>query len=203
MTSEGTPNARSHHRVFAERHVGRGSVPGLVIAVLNNGKPRDRSHYEGFSTWHETLYRDVEATSVTPFASRARDRALHAVLVALVRHLVPGMLERPTLNDAAIADAQHLIDDIVLRSTEIDPQETAVRLELRPSRAWRFRAPQSYWTRRVSSSLLQDAERAAAQRAMGRMPGEAWPTLNSMRDVEPSTRFRLAEGLRNRTQDGN
>src|SRR5881397_2761734 len=27
------------------------------------------SHYETFRTWHSTLYREVEATSVTPFAS--------------------------------------------------------------------------------------------------------------------------------------
>ena len=72
------------------------------MAVLNNAKARDRSHYESFTTWHSTLYRDVEATSVTPFASRARDRALHAVLVALMRYHAPGMLDSPVLNPDAI-----------------------------------------------------------------------------------------------------
>ena len=132
-------------------------MPGLVVAVLNNAKARDRSHYESFPTWHETLYRDVEPTSVTPFASRARDRALHAVLVALVRHLAPGMLDRPTLNDDALEAARGLISDIVQRSTAIDPQEAAVKLELeRCLDTWEFRAPRSYWTRQVRSSLLQD-----------------------------------------------
>jgi hypothetical protein len=141
---------------------------------------------------------------VTPFASRARDRALHAVLVALVRHMVPGMIDRPTLDDDAIDAAKDVIDDIVRRASVIDPQEAAVRLELqRCLDTWEFRAPRSYWSRQVRSSLLQDAERAATMRAMGRMPGEAWPTLNSMRDVEAVTRYRLAERLSERASKEN
>jgi len=37
-----------------------------VITLLNIHKPRDRSHYERFEAYHETFYRSVEATSVTP-----------------------------------------------------------------------------------------------------------------------------------------
>jgi ATP-dependent helicase YprA (DUF1998 family) len=92
MLVNGQPKGIAEY-IQATSRVGRGDVSGLVVAVLNNAKARDRSHYESFPTWHETLYRDVEPTSVTPFASRARDRALHAVLVALVRHLSPGMLD--------------------------------------------------------------------------------------------------------------
>ena len=88
MLVNGQPKGIAEY-IQATSRVGRGKVRGLVVAVLNNGKARDRSHYESFATWHGTLYRDVEPTSVTPFASRARDRALHAVLVALVRHLAP------------------------------------------------------------------------------------------------------------------
>lgn len=202
MLVNGQPKGIAEY-IQATSRVGRGDVPGLVVAVLNNAKARDRSHYESFPTWHETLYRDVEPTSVTPFASRARDRALHAVLVALVRHLAPGMIDRPALDDAAIDAAKELIDDIVGRAAAIDPQEAAVRLELeRCLDTWEFRAPRSYWSRQVRSSLLQDAERAATLRAMGRMPGEAWPTLNNMRSVEAATRYRLAEWLRERTSGG-
>jgi hypothetical protein len=203
MLVNGQPKGIAEY-IQATSRVGRGDVPGLVVAVLNNAKARDRSHYESFPTWHATLYRDVEPTSVTPFASRARDRALHAVLVSLVRHLAPQMLDRPTLDDDAIGAARNLIEDIVQRASRIDPQETAVRSELeRCLDTWEFRAPRSYWSRRISGSLLQDAERAATLRAMGRMPGEAWPTLNNMRSVEASTRFRLAERLRERMSAGN
>lgn len=200
MLVNGQPKSTAEY-IQATSRVGRGGVPGLIVSVLNNAKARDRSHYESFPTWHETLYRDVEPTSVTPFAPRARDRALHAVLVALVRHLVDGMLERPTLDENAVVAANDLIDNIVQRSASVDPHEAvAVRRELeRCLHTWGIRAPRSYWSRHVSTSLLQDAERAATLRAIGRLPGDAWPTLNNMRSVEASTRFRLAERLLKRT----
>ena len=197
MVVNGQPKGIAEY-IQATSRVGRGKVPGLIVSVLNNAKARDRSHYETFSTWHETLYRDVEATSVTPFASRAPDRALNAVLVGLVRHLVDGMLKRPELNDDRMVAARELIDEIVARATRIDPAETAVRGELeRRLTRWADSGPQHYWhTWQPTRSLLQDAERAATLRALGRMPGDAWPTLNNMRSVEASTRFRLAEKLR-------
>lgn len=202
MLVNGQPKGIAEY-IQATSRVGRGKVPGLVVVILNNAKARDRSHYESFPTWHATLYRDVEPTSVTPFASRARDRALHAVLVALVRHLVPGMLGQPQLDDTAIDAAKELINDIVQRSSLIDPEETAIYSELkRLLETWESRNPRSYWDlRQVRNSLLQDAERAATVQAMGRIPGEAWPTMNNMRSVEASTRFRLAERLRERRPD--
>jgi hypothetical protein len=57
------------------------------VTLLNIHRPRDRSHYERFEAFHAAFYRSVEATSVTPFASRALDRALPAVTVALARHM--------------------------------------------------------------------------------------------------------------------
>ena len=48
-------------------------------------KPRDRSHFEKFRSYHERLYAQVEPTSVTPFSPPVLERALHAVMVAYVR----------------------------------------------------------------------------------------------------------------------
>ena len=62
-----------------------------MLAVLNVHKPRDRMHYEQFRQFHGSFYRAVEATSVTPWAARALDRALAAVVVSLARHLLPDM----------------------------------------------------------------------------------------------------------------
>jgi hypothetical protein len=59
--------------------------PGLVVTVLNINRPRDRSHYERFVAYHQTFYRSVEATSVTPFSPRALDRGLAGTAVALAR----------------------------------------------------------------------------------------------------------------------
>lgn len=197
MVVNGQPKAIAEY-IQATSRVGRGAVSGLVVSVLNNAKARDRSRFETFSGWHQTLYRDVEATSVTPFASRARDRALHAALVAAVRHLAPGMLNNPVLNDPAISKAEELIDLIVERADRIDPEEKAVRYELeRKLDQWIARAPEHYWQdRKENTSLLLSAERAAWRKALGKRPGSAWPTLNSMRTVETGTPFRLAPVLK-------
>jgi hypothetical protein len=74
--------------IQATSRVGR-QAPGLVFTVYNWARPRDLSHYETFEHAHQTLYRRVEALSVTPFADRAIDRGLTGVMVALVRELEP------------------------------------------------------------------------------------------------------------------
>ena len=73
--------------IQATSRVGRNARrPGLVVTLLNVHKPRDRSHYERFRHYHQTFYRSVEVSSVTPFSARALDRGLAGALVGLVRH---------------------------------------------------------------------------------------------------------------------
>ena len=95
MLVSGQPKTTAEY-IQATSRVGRVPArPGLVVTLLNVHKPRDRSHYERFAAWHESFYRGVEATSVTPFSPRAMDRALPAVTVALARLGVPKLT--PTL----------------------------------------------------------------------------------------------------------
>ena len=86
MVVLGQPKTTSEY-IQATSRVGRdANRPGLVVTLLNSHRPRDRSHYERFCTFHRSFYRAVEATSVTPFSPRAIDRGLAAVAVALARH---------------------------------------------------------------------------------------------------------------------
>lgn len=91
MVVLGQPKTASEY-IQATSRVGRDDErPGLVVTLLNLYRPRDRSHYERFCAWHESFYRSVEATSVTPFSPRAIDRGIAAVTVALARLGHPGM----------------------------------------------------------------------------------------------------------------
>jgi hypothetical protein len=91
MVVMGQPKTHSEY-IQATSRVGRtDSKPGLVVTLLNIHKPRDRSHYERFRHYHETFYRAVEASSVTPFSARALDRGFAGVLVGLSRHLEPSL----------------------------------------------------------------------------------------------------------------
>jgi len=85
MVCFGQPKTSAEY-IQATSRVGRDDQrPGLVITILNIHRPRDRSHYERFVAFHESFYRSVEATSVTPFSPRALDRGLAGTLIALAR----------------------------------------------------------------------------------------------------------------------
>ena len=79
----GQPKTTAEY-IQASSRVGR-QTPGFVLTFYNKAKSRDLSHYEQFRQYHETFYKFVESTSVTPFSSRARDRALQALFVILCR----------------------------------------------------------------------------------------------------------------------
>jgi len=85
MAVNGQPKATAEY-IQATSRVGRQrSGPGLVVTLYNWSRARDLSHYERFDYYHATLYRSVEAVSATPFSSRAQDRGLRAVYVAMAR----------------------------------------------------------------------------------------------------------------------
>jgi hypothetical protein len=96
--------------VQATSRIGR-RAPGLVFTVFNWARPRDLSHYETFEQFHATIYRQVEALSVTPFADRAVDRGLTGVLIALVRDL--GDAYNANLRASAFDRNDELADHIV------------------------------------------------------------------------------------------
>lgn len=83
MVVAGQPKTTAEY-IQATSRVGRGT-PGVVVTVYNWARPRDLSHYERFEHYHATFYQQVEALSVTPFAARALDRGLAALVVAMVR----------------------------------------------------------------------------------------------------------------------
>ena len=81
--------------IQATSRVGRAEVPGVVFTNYYRDQARSLSHYENFYPYHESFYRFVEPTSVTPYTYQARLRALHAALVIAVRHSCTHFLENP------------------------------------------------------------------------------------------------------------
>lgn len=90
MTIVGQPKTTAQYIQVSGR-VGRKpkQAPGLVITIYGASKPRDRSHFERFQTYHEQLYAQVEPTSSTPFARPALKRALHAAIIGYIRQTGP------------------------------------------------------------------------------------------------------------------
>ncbi len=204
MVVNGQPKTIAEY-IQATSRVGRQQIPGLVVTIYNNNKPRDKARYETFQTWHSSLYRSVEPTSVTPFASRARDKALHAALIGLVRHLLPSN-SGPSLS----ADMKAEIEKEVLpilhdRIDKVDKRELqAAQEQLRILLdEWEDRGKLvSFWNDyRPKTSLLISAEKAVARRESGALEVAAWETPNSMRNVEPGVEFKLCESVNNFIQN--
>jgi hypothetical protein len=88
MVVVGQPKTTSQYIQVTGR-VGRRwwESPGLIVTLYGVSRPRDRSHFEKFKSYHERLYANVEPTSVTPFAPPVLERALHASLIGYIRQL--------------------------------------------------------------------------------------------------------------------
>ena len=183
MTIVGQPKTTSEY-IQASSRIGR-TVPGIVVTILNPFKSRDRSHYEHFRTYHQSLYMHVEPSSVTPFSVRVRERALHALLVILCRFWGDtSILESPTPppSDELMEMVKDAIRDRVM---VVDPDEWP-RTEVQVDdifRRWKI-APRS---------LYGDFRRPSPQLPMmkpaGRPPHPEWPeppydTPSSMRSVD-------------------
>ena len=127
MLVNGQPKSISEY-IQATSRVGRkADGPGLVLTLFNDAKIRDKAHFETFKSWHSALYKSVEATSVTPFASRARDKALHAPLVAIALQKF-NIKARPS--DEVISKIKTDIFPIFeQRIRNIDQREVAAALE--------------------------------------------------------------------------
>ena len=189
MVVTGQPKTTAEY-IQATSRVGR-SAPGIVFTVYNWARPRDLSHYEQFEHYHATFYKHVEALSVTPFAPRAIDRGLAALLVALVR------LNGTELNKndkAGRIDRNHphvqaAVKTIVDRAENIDGLKTATLVQQE------LEARLDYW--------LEQAENLIGGAALGYQPqrdgltqglleqaghGDWQPftCLNSLRNVEPT-----------------
>lgn len=123
MVIAGQPQATAEY-IQASSRVGRRD-PGFVLTVYNSTKSRDRSHYESFVPYHSALYRQVEATSVTPFSPRARARALHATFVILCRFLIPGLSPNGSAHKIVnhVREANDLIKLLLTRVQRVDSIE--------------------------------------------------------------------------------
>jgi hypothetical protein len=195
MICSGQPKTTAEY-IQATSRVGRdGRGPGLVITLYNWARPRDLSHYETFEHYHQTYYRQVEALSVTPFARRALDRGLTALLVSEARHTHADWNPKPA---AQIVPVNQI---------DFDPIAASLRLraELIANQAAATEVDQLVKTRRDKWSKQQKAPGVTLAYARGRgdavnllQTPEAGPWTdftvpNSLREVEVGANLQLRE----------
>jgi len=195
MTIVGQPKTTAQYIQVSGR-VGRRwrERPGLVVTIYGAAKPRDRSHYERFRSYHQRLYAHVEPTSLTPFALPVLLRGLHGAAVAHVRQSGDMKLRPDPFPDRQFERATKLIRD---RATYADPAElpTVDGVIARRVREWRH-GERTEWSANTfgDGDPLQGLMRYAgsSQEPGAKLP-TIWDTPTSMRSVDAECQLRITD----------
>ena len=189
MVVNGQPKTTAEY-IQATSRIGR-NKPGIVCIVFNWARPRDLSHYERFEHYHATFYQHVEALSLTPFAARAIDRGLAALLVSLIR------LDSDIFNankSAAGVNSTHeqvvrAIETIVERSKLVESPAVAeliqTSLKARLDR-WRADAKRPTGGNLLGYRTEKDGITVGLLQPAGLGPWDDFTCLTSLREVEPN-----------------
>lgn len=193
MCVAGQPKTTSEY-IQATSRIGRsGDAPGLVFTIYNPGKPRDKSHYEHFQTYHSRIYCHVEPTSVTPFSPPLRERALHAVVIGLLRlfgntnyNADPPKL--PTIEQ--IGTIKSVVKE---RVASIEPEELAASLSQIDDiiEDWKTWDPKKYSDFNCGDDVPLMFQAGSLRNAIWGTRG--FPTPTSMRSVDASCEASILE----------
>lgn len=191
MTIVGQPKTTAQYIQVSGR-VGRlwQHQPGLVVTIYGATKPRDRSHFERFRTYHERLYEEVEPTSVTPFALPVLERAMRGAAVAYTRQTNPDLRSPWPYPESAADEAFGVLEQ---RLRQVDPEETAAFATVRDS----IRSQWQNWERTEWSA---DTGAGNPRQGLMRMAGKpasldsehlTWEVPMSMRTVDAECQLKI------------
>ena len=192
MVVVGQPKSTAEY-IQATSRVGREN-PGIVLTTYNQAKSRDRSHYEQFRQYHASFYRYVEATSITPFADRARDRALQTMYIILCRYHIPQLFRNqdavnysrdlPGLDEIRkyIFNYVNLVDPDELEHVQTEIEQIEETWEMHADRREELHYRYNKYTGQDKALYAPDYEESSRFRV-----------LNTMRSVETTVKVKVRE----------
>ena len=198
MIVNGQPLTTAEY-IQATSRVGRAGVPGLVVANYYRHQARSLSHYESFRPYHESFYRFVEPSSVTPHTYQVRTRALHAALVIAIRHVCAELRSNTSAGrfDKDSPEVKAVIAELKRRceraAAEPGPaRDTASHID-RLAGQWHDEARRCEQERRQLDYQARENERNADRLLYthGESRPGLWATLHSMRNVEGTGSLRV------------
>ncbi|MDG3044375.1 helicase-related protein [Bacillus sp. B6(2022)] len=198
MVITGQPKQTSEY-IQSSSRVGR-SKPGLVITVYNPYRPRDMSHYQNFKSYHQRLYHFVEGTTATPYASRARDRVLHAIAVALLRLSYPELAKNVDAKNIKDMDMKYIKEVVKKRVSTVEYRNVSDTMDHLQHflEEWINLAKsednlQYYFHPNTKHARIESRPRLLARFSEDKKYGGK-TTLDSMRQVEGTSSLYIYEG---------
>ena len=189
MVVNGQPLTTGEY-VQATSRVGRGEAPGVVVTNYYRHQARSLSHYESFRPYHESFYRFVEPSSVTPYTFQVRKRALHAALVIALRHTCNELAPNTAAGnlDPRQPSVRRVVAEFKRRVERASPDK-AREVEKHIDRLVKEWHGEVERCQTISQSLRYQARDNAYDRLLyGQGDGidspGLWMTMDSMRNVE-------------------
>jgi len=198
MIINGQPLTTAEY-IQASSRVGRSEIPGLVFVNYYKTQARSLSHYENFKSYHNSFYRYVEPSSLTPFTYQVRKRALHAALVIAIRYSGIGLLDNKGAEnfDENSPEVKKVIKILKKRIRQAcakkdTANETNKHIDLLVSE-W------SAEIKRCTNLRYNPKDKSASALLVPYDDGETkqglWKTLNSMRNVEKTGLLKIVKGV--------
>jgi len=201
MIINGQPLTTAEY-IQASSRVGRGETPGIVFVNYYKTQARSLSHYENFRSYHDSFYRFVEPSSLTPFTFQARSRALHAALVIAIRHSGVGLLHNDT---AGNFDKDNDLIKKVIKEMKIRCKlAIGNKKEMIKKTDEHINLLVSEWDNEVQycqknkTKLVYNSNDRNFNNIICNFETEngLWQTLQSMRNVESSALLKLLKGVK-------
>ena len=201
MIINGQPLTTAEY-IQASSRVGRGETPGIVFVNYYKTQARSLSHYENFRSYHDSFYRFVEPSSLTPFTFQARSRALHASLVIAMRHSAIGLLSN---ENAGEFDRENTLVKKVIKEMKIrcklaigNNREVSKKTNEHIDKLVTEWSSESQYCHSNRIKLVYNS----TDRGMNNLicnfeeKNGLWQTLQSMRNVESSALVKLLKGVK-------
>lgn len=212
MIINGQPLTTSEY-IQASSRVGRGEIPGVVFANYYKSQTSSLSHYENFRSYHESFYRYVEPTSLTPFTYQSLKKALHASLIIAIRMSGIGLSTNGSadLFNSSKQDVKQLIQIIKGRirnaiegpfDTKLQGQDQNIKLNTTLDMLdslvdeWDLFAKESKEKRRQLHFNSKDRASNSLMKTHDANKDALWNTQTSMRNVEDSSLINTIRGLK-------
>ncbi len=190
LTIFGQPKSTSSYIQVAGR-IGRKwqERPGVVVTLFGPMRPRDKSHFEKFKSFHQRLYAQVEPSSVTPFSKPVLERTIHALMVGYVRMTCgDDFKNQPTKQNGEIPEK--LLNEIhdIIEQRIIDISSDKDELQNFEKLFNDYFIEWKNWRRSIYSVRGEDSNNPLIHSSGSYVPPDiaeiSWPTPTSLRNVD-------------------